>query len=104
MSATNQFRDRDMFIYVGSKQELLAYMDEKRVENHDEEVYNITKKVLEEKSLQQQKASKKNVPDIKTLLRFIKDLINEGHIEDGSGMYPSGCVRLDECIACLYRL
>ena len=73
---------------VGSKQELLAYMDEKRVESHDEEIDKITKKVLEEKSYQQQqKASKKNhVPDIKTLLRFIKDLIQEGHIEDGSGM------------------
>ena len=72
---------------VGSKTDLLAYMDERRVENHDEELYSLTKKVLEEKSLQQQQALKTNVADIKTLLRYIKDLIHEGHIEDGSGMY-----------------
>lgn len=73
--------------YKDSKKELLAYMDEIRVESHDEEIYKVTKKALEEKSLLQEKVTKKNVPDIKTLLRYIKNLINEGKIEDGSGVF-----------------
>ncbi len=65
-------------LLVSDKEELNSYLDNQREEFLDEEVLKETVKIMDES---------KKPPDMKSLLRHIKDMIQSGDIQEGSGNY-----------------
>lgn len=66
--------------YVKNKEDYMTYLDEMRIADHDDELDELASEKIE--------ADQKK-PDMKVLMREIRHLIKDGHIEDGSGKEPT---------------